>query len=199
MPFETKYLCDTCVPPYTFWKVTDVDPRKVKCKTPSCPQCRSRKAQAKSQMKVSGALSDNMDLVEVAAEREKNMTDIIQSHKAPTFHAPSNFSKAIDKTAEIVMQDQNMTDIDLGSNLRAGDTCVPKLTHDQEKQVAEVFNSKQKNNVMGMQGDNLTKGLMKQISAGAFRNYGDPVARQQADPALAPKINVMHHYTGKPN
>lgn len=191
MAFETKYICDTCQPPYTFIKMTDKDPRKEKCRTPACPQCRQRRSAAKMFTKINGSMS--------AAQ----VTEIRTSRPPVTPGAPaihnSTRTKAIDETARIVMQDHQMTDINLGSNLREGDNCVPKLSHELERQVDGVFSAKAKNNVMGLAGDNLTKALTKQINANAFKNYGDPVARQQADPNLKPRTNVMYHHDGKPS
>ncbi len=192
MPFEIKFVCDTCQPLYTFYKIVDEDPRKVKPRTPSCPQCKQRKALAKSQMRISGAVKQNTD-------HTANINEIIATRQAPTVTTPNARNQAIDKTAEIVMTDYQMTDINMGSNLRQGDNCVPKLSHELEAKVDEVFAAKPKNNVMGMAGNNLTAALTKQINAGQFRNYGDPVARQQADPSLKPKTNVMYHHNEKPS
>lgn len=192
MPFEVKYTCDTCQPLYTFYKIVDEDPRKVKLRTPPCPQCKARKSFAKSQMKISGAVNPNTD-------HNANINEIIATKQAPAFAVPNAKNRAIDETAEIVMKDYNMTDINMGSHLRQGDNCVPKLTHDLEKKVDEVFAAKPKNNVMGVAGNNLTAALTRQIDAGHFRGYGDPVARQQADPSLKPKTNVMYHHNEKPN
>lgn len=197
MPFETCYICDTCQPPFSFYKITEEDPRKVKCRAPACPQCKERRAQAKTQMRVRGDVKSEARSEET---REQNVQDW-KDGKAPQIMTPSNHNKAIDQTAEIVMQDYNMTDIKMDTSLRAGDNCVPKLSHELERKVDAVFDNKAKNNVMGMAGDKLTSSLMNQINAGAFRSYGDPVARQQADPSLRPKTNVMYHHDdrGKPN
>lgn len=192
MAFETKYICDTCQPPYTFVKITDDDPRKVKCRTPACPQCRERKALAKMSMNVNGRMSAETVMAIQASKPPA-------TPGAPALHGGNPRNKAIDETANIVMQDYQMTDLNMGSHLRAGDNCVPKLSHELERKVDEVFNPQPRNNVMGMAGDNLTKALTKQINAGQFRNYGDPVARQQADPALKPKTNVMYHHNEKPS
>lgn len=232
MPFETKYVCDTCQPPYTFYKVTEQDPRKVKCKTPSCPQCRQMRAAAKLHMKVSGDVKesvhkpfvptpippykyscnkcynkfyieheDRVKLESVNCPVCRSEDTMYLSDRTPVLPSQSSrqFTQAFDKTAELVMQDYQMTDVNMGTSLRSGDNCVPKLPPELERKVDAVFDGKAKNNVMGMAGDKLTTTLMNQINAGAFRNYGDPVARQQADPTLAPKINVIDHYTGKPH
>jgi hypothetical protein len=240
MPFETKFICDTCQPNFIFYKVTEEDPRKVKMRTPSCPQCKERKAQEKLTLKVNeGAKpSEDMTIVEQDNKLKKQIEESSNSRKhyfscqkcytkilvlgkdrnvekvcpkcegtdfkdvTPQTSAiktsSSNFNKAVDQTAEMVMQDYKMTDINMGSSLRAGDTCVPKLQPHQEQMVDKVFDGKTKNNVLGMQGDKLTSALMKGIESGAYKNYGDPVARQQADPNLKPKFSIIDHYNEKP-
>jgi hypothetical protein len=197
--YETTFICDTCQPPYRFTKLTEDDPRKVKLKTPACPQCRQRRAQAKMQTKIRGAvITNDAERDAMYAARTKDMD--ANPGCAPSIRTSSNHTKAIDQTAEIVMQDYQMTDIKMDTSLRAGDNCVPKLSPELERKVDSVFDSKAKNNVMGMAGDNLTKGLLKQIDAGMFKSYGDPVARQQADPTLRPKYNIMDSYDNrKPN
>jgi hypothetical protein len=193
MPFETKYICDDCQPPYTFIKITDMDPRIGTCKTPSCPQCKERKASAKMHMKVRGDVK-----IETAEQSQERFDQEIKSGaKGPGIIGNNNFVKAVDRTAELVMQDYKMTDINMSSSLRDGDNCVPKLTHEQERKVDDVFSGKAKNNVMGMQGDKMTASLMKQVNAGAFRNYGDPVARQQENEVSKPKINIISHFDNR--
>ncbi len=192
MAFETVYVCDTCQPPYRFSKVTDIDPRKVKCRTPACPQCKKRRAESKLSYNVNGRMSAK-DVMEIQQSKPPAISG------APAIHGNNARTKAIDETAEIVMKDYQMTDINMGSHLRQGDNCVPKLSHELETKVDEVFAAKPKNNVLGIAGNNLTAALTKQINAGQFRNYGDPVARQQADPSLKPKTNVMYHHNEKPS
>lgn len=199
MAFETKYICEDCN--HIFYKLTDTDPRKRKGgRLPSCPECRKSKAKEQLRIRINGnAAAKDIAPRASEAERVANFKEALKSGSVFSIGGTNQRNKAIDETAEIVMKDYNMTDLNMGSHLRAGDNCVPKLSHELESKVDEVFNSKPKNNVMGMAGDNLTKALTKQINAGQFRNYGDPVARQQADPTLKPKTNVMYHHNEKPS
>lgn len=188
MPFETRYSCTDCG--VIFSLQTESRPSD-KDKSPACPMCNTashstRKSISKSNKKYT------------KKELEKNQNDIITAQKAPSVGGSAR-AKAIDATAQIVMQDYGMTDINLGSSLRDGDTCAPKLQGTDasgvslEQRVDQVF-APQPNKVMGMQGsNNLNRALMSQINAGAYRNQADPVRRQQNTGATIP-TTILHEY-----
>ena len=98
---------------------------------------------------------------------DENFRKITESGKTPSVHGNNNYNKALDLTAKICMEDQNMTDINIGSNLRQGDSCAPKLSHELEKRVDQVF--KPQKPIMGQNGaTNLNKALTAQINAGRY-------------------------------
>lgn len=198
MTFSAKYRCTDCS--HVFERVTDHDPRR-KGRAPACPECKKNKFPTMKSVSKSN--------VNYTPEKlEKNEQDIIVSRSAPSHHGNNNFNKALDLTAKICMEDQNMTDINLGSNLRHGDSCAPKLSHDLEKQVDEVFKAKKP--IMGMQGStNLNKALTAQINSGRYagqthirdvaaqaQSFGQARAAQTGD--RVPTTIIAEH-TGKPN
>lgn len=102
---------------------------------------------------------------------ESRVQEMNESHCPPAMGA-SNFTKAMDITADIVMKDCNLTN--LQDNLRAGDSMAPKLQGTDstgiplEQRVDQVFKP-QANKVMGMQGAaNLNKTLTSQINSGRY-------------------------------
>lgn len=195
MPFKTKYFCSECEG--DFYVTTEGRP-KGRC--PSCPACK-----LEHQATLKSITQSRGDLEFGEKQREKRAADPdywkggVPGAPAKVFSmGGSNHSKAIDATAEIVMQDYQMTDINMNTTLRQGDNLVPKLAPELERKVDEVFKSQKP--VMGMQqASNLNTTLTKQINAGVFKNYGgagDVVARQQAGGYKVP-VNIIHEHTGK--
>lgn len=186
MAFETKYACGDCS--HIFYKITDFDPRKKGGRIPSCPECRKRK-----KMRASGYIKVSGDVKQRTVEEDgRKIQEIIEKQKFPA-SGGSNFTKAMDATADIVMQDYGLTN--LQDNLRAGDSMAPKLEARLERKVDEVF--KPQKPIAGMQAaQNLNKTLMRQINQGAFKGYGgssDVVARQQSS-GFRPKTNVLFEH-----
>lgn len=184
MPYEVKYCCDDCN--HIFYKITDNDPRKGRSgRPPSCPECKKSKAREKSQIKVRGD-------VKPQTEAQKNLfvQDIIESKKFPT-SGKSDFTKAMDQTANIVMEDYKMTN--LNDHLREGDNMVPKLRPDLEQKVGEGWNKNQKNNVAGLAGANLNKALTASINSNRFAKQGDVVS-QAMSVVQRPVTNIINEY-----
>jgi DNA-directed RNA polymerase subunit RPC12/RpoP len=155
--FVAKYRCSDCN--HEFERKTEHDPRK-RGRTPSCPECKKNKHPTVKSVSKSN--------VEYTQEKlDTNFQQMIQSGKTPSLHGTNNFNKALDLTAKICMEDQNMTDINIGSNLRQGDSCAPKLSHELERKVDEVF--KPQKPIMGQQGaGTLNKALTAQINSGRY-------------------------------
>lgn len=183
MPFETKYNCDEC--DHTFYRVTDNDPRKKGGRPPSCPECKKQEVAAKSQMKVNGDIKPQN-------EQQKNeaIKEIIQSKKFPS-SGSGNFTKAMDETARIVMEDYKMTD--LNDHLREGDNMVAKLRPDLEQKVGTGWNNNQNNNVAGLAGNNLNKAITSAINSNRFAKQGDVVS-QAMSVVERPVTNFIGEY-----
>lgn len=188
---KTTYRCSECK--FTFDKLRKFSVDKYPegtdlpfpTKEPKCPQCEKMK---KVSLKTS-------------------VTDDVHKHINPDYKFPTDGrafsvggsakSAAFDKTAEIVMKDYGMTDVNMNSNLRPGDDCVPKLRPDLEAKVGNGWGGANKKPIMGQQGANLSGALTKQINSGAFRSHGDVVARQQKSGMKVP-VNIIHEHNGKP-
>ncbi len=70
-------------------------------------------------------------LNEEIERRARNMAAIIESQRPPGHIGDSITVKAIDATAEVVMQDYALTD--LKDNIRHGEAMAPKLPPDKQK------------------------------------------------------------------
>lgn len=189
MPFETTYICGDCS--HKFMKRTDYDPRKKSVKQPACVKCKNKKqTRPESYTKLSG---DVKELTQ--SEKEARFNDMLESRQPPA-SGFSNFTKAMDTTAEIVMKDYGLTN--LQDNLRAGDSMAPKLEHRLEQRVDGVF--KPQKPLAGMQGaSTLNKNLMSKINSGMFKGYGgadDVVAKQQASGIRKP-TNIMFDFDNR--
>lgn len=183
--YEVRYCCDKCE--HTFYRTTDFDPRKKKdFRTPACPECRKKAAAAKSYIKLHGDVKP-----QTIEEKDAAIGGIIADKKFPNMTGRSGFTKAMDETAKIVMEDYKMTD--LRDNLREGDNMVPKLRPDLEKQVGEGFNQNQKNNVAGLAGANLNKVLTSAINGNRFSKQGDVVS-QAMSVVQRPNVNIINEY-----
>ena len=181
--YRSRHKCSDCK--HEFERTTKNYPRK----DPPCPNCKKRE-----RIKFRSSISD----------KTHNLFDTVQemneSHKAPSVGGANLKNKAIDITAEMVMQDYKMTDINMDSSLREGDNCVPKLPPGLEQKVDQVF--KPQKPIMGQQAaTTVNKAIMRGINAGAFITQGmsnDVVARQQRSGVKIPTSIIAEH-TGKPN
>lgn len=188
--YKSSYKCSECKS--QFEKITKNFPKK----DPNCPKCR-RNNRVNSKSCVSDK-THNLD----ADSRVQEMID----SKRPPSMGKSNFTKAMDATAEIVMKDYNMTD--LQDNLRAGDSMAPKLQGSDatgvslESRVDQVFKP-QANKVMGMQGANsLNKALTGQINAGKYASQSgqrDITQRAQNSGYKVPTNVLYEHQPERPS
>ena len=147
--YRSQYKCSDCN--NRFERITKNFPKK----DPNCPKCLQSK-----RVKSNSCVSDKTHNLDA----ESRVQEIIESKKAFSM-GPSNFTKAMDATAEIVMKDYALTD--LQDNLRAGDSMAPKLAPELERKVHEVF--KPQKPIMGQGGAiNLNKALTANINAGRY-------------------------------
>jgi len=186
MAYRSTYRCSECKS--TFEKTTQGFPKK----DPACPTCKKMK-----RVHMKGSVSDKThnfgetDIVGGTPEKPQKSFSM----------GGTNAHKAFDKTAEIVMQDYGMTDINMNSNVRDGDNLVPKLRADLEERVNKGWGDKP-NKVAGMQhaGASLNKAITSQINSNSFKGSGDVVARQQKTGYKVP-TNFIGEFDnrGKPN
>jgi hypothetical protein len=152
--FQARYKCSDCG--HGFDKTTKHDPRKGGRK-PSCPECKKGKQSAIKSISKSNVIHTQEQL-------DKNVQAINESRQAPSM-GKSNFTKAMDATADIVMKDYNMTN--LQDNLRAGDSMAPKLRPELESQVDNVF--KPQKPIMGQKtAGSINNALTAQINSGRY-------------------------------
>lgn len=195
MAFDTEYLHEECGS--IFRVLTEFDPRKAQgYRVPRCPRCKEAKRRTRVAPKNKSRIVVSGDVKKYAERKDDRMQDMIAAGKPPS-SGPSARSRAFDATAEIVMEDYGMTNIDMNSNLREGDNSVPKLRPDLEKQVDSVFKS-QGNKVIGMGGSSqLNTAITNQINSGMFKGYGDVVQRQQESGIRVP-VNVIAEHSKQP-
>jgi glutaredoxin len=180
--FKSSYKCSDCK--YQFEKITKNFPKK----DPSCPKCKQVK-----KVNFKSSVSDKTHNL----DDDSRVQEMIAARKPPS-SGKSNFTKAMDYTSEMVMQDYQMTN--LQDNLREGDSMAGKLSHEMERKVDAVFAPQKP--IMGQgTASSLNKNLMRQINSGAFKGYGgasDVVARQQAS-GIKPHTNILFEHNQKPN
>lgn len=99
--------------------------------------------------------------------------------------------KALDVTAEMTMKTYGMSDINMGSNMREGDTCTPKLPPMQQQMADGMFNHNKLPS-----GANYEQ-IGRKAIGGAFADPNNPVAalhRSKTKPKFdireAPTANI---------
>jgi len=115
-----------------------------------------------------------------------------EAGKAPSVGG-SNIAKAVDYTAEVVMQDHGMTD--LKDNVRTGETMAPRLTPKLQTAADNFFSPGKKQQRGGMlQGIN-TAQIARRAMGGAYRPGGpgvpDPV-KLVHDAKLTVPVNIIN-------
>lgn len=205
---KTSYRCSDCK--HSFDKIRKFSVEKhphgtdlpFPTKDPECPECKkNRKVSLKTSV-----TDDTHKHINPA-----NVSDVGGTPENPqkSFSmGKTNFTKAMDATAEIVMQDYGMTN--LQDNLRAGDSMAPKLRPELEKQVDNVF--KPQKPIMGQKSSgSINQALMNNINSGRYANQSQirDIAAQAADygqtraATTGNKIptQIIHDYDnrGKPN
>lgn len=178
--FKTTYKCTDCN--REFSKITKNLPKK----DHACPHCKEVK-----KVKFKGSVSDKThDL-----SPDSRVLEMNTSHRAPSVGGTNNMNKALDLAAKICMEDQNMTDINIGGNLREGDNCAPKLSHEQEAKVDNMF--KQQKPIMGMQHvSNMNKALISQINSGRYASQSGPrdIAERAKNSGYVVPTNIIYEH-----
>lgn len=182
--YKGSYRCRDCN--HNFSRITKAFPKK----DPNCPKCKKS-----NRLRSEGIVSDKTHQL----DDNKKIQDMIDSRQAPSA-GKSNFTKAMDATAEIVMKDYNLTD--LQDNLRAGDSMAPKLAPELERQVDNVF--KPQKPIMGQTAaGGLNKALTNQINSGRYASQSggaDIVQKAQNSGYKVPTTELFSYDNrGKPN
>lgn len=185
MAFIAHYKCSDCGP----YQVKTENRPRGRC--PACPNCGNADSALKSTSKSNVPYTQE--------KLDSNVKDMNESRKAPSL-GKSNFTKAMDATAEIVMSDYGLTN--LQDNLRAGDSMAPKLRPHLEQQVDQVF--KPQKPIMGMNtATNMNKALTAQINAGKYAGQSgarDITQRAQSSGYKVPVTEIFNYDDrGKPN
>lgn len=142
--FKISYRCERCNHEYsrTFKAIPKNDPP---CPNKSC--------------------SDKAELASLRKQIE-NLTRMVSEGMAPAQTGKNVRVKAVDQTAQIVMEDYQMTD--LKDNIRHGEGVAPKLPGDQQRVADNMFNGG------AMQAAGMSKrqveNLGRRAIAGAYRN-----------------------------
>lgn len=150
---------------------------------PKCPECKGKKKKNKQYRMGDGAVSD-ADL-EVRPDTGKRIFGI----------GGSTHTKAIDTTAEIVMQDHGLTD--LRTDMRAGESQVPKLPPALQAQVDGMFSAGGNVSKSGKKSPFDRQKIISKINSGALlKRTGGDIAQQAVQNIAKPKVNIEAHYNG---
>lgn len=93
-----------------------------------------------------------------------------------------NMIKALDVTAKMTMDTYGMSDLNLNSNMKPGDSCAPKLPPRQQVMADNFF---------GGQGIPNAGRIAQNAMAGAYKDSGNPVARLHQS-KQAPKFDLVN-------
>ncbi len=156
--------CPRCLKAYK-WRTKNLGARE-----PDCPKKKCVEAKVRDQ----------------SAREIANLKQMIEDQIAPG-HIGANVNvKAIDKTAEIVMQDHKMTD--LKDNIRAGESMVQKLPGPMQA-AADGFFGGGNMRARGHRARQIET-MGKRAMAGAYRNMsvnpGELMPGNKGEPALRP-------------
>lgn len=152
--------CDVCLEEFS-WETTKLTARNRACPNPVCVATRREE----NRIKV-----------------ERNRAKILEERRGPATIGDKPVVKAIDTTAEIVMEDYGMTD--LRDNIREGDAVAPKLPAAQQRQADGFFGGKAVQAERGGgAGDKLAQLIRARALSGRYRgmainptvtNFGRP-------------------------
>ena len=198
---KTSYRCCECK--FSFDKVRKFAVSKYPhgtdlpfpTKDPACPQCSKVK-----RVDLKSSVTDDTHKYINPSNPEASFIGGTPENPQRTFSmGHSNFTKAMDATAEIVMKDYNLTN--LQDNLRAGDSMAPKLQGTDangvplEQRVDQVF--KPQKPIMGQQtAGTLNKALTSSINAGRFATQSgerDITARAKNSGYKVPTTEIFNY------
>jgi hypothetical protein len=135
--------CPRCEKPYK-WRTKNLGAREPECPKRACIAAKIR---------------------EESAREIFNLKKMIEERLAPGHIGENVMVKAIDKTADIVMTDNNLTN--LNDNLRPGDTMAPKLPGPMQA-AADGFFGGQNMKARGHRARQI-EAMGKRAMAGAYR------------------------------
>lgn len=141
--YRESFCCDRCG--HEWSRITT----KPGGKEPPCPLKACKEA----------ALEEEINL------RAENMARILLEQRAPGVIGNNVQNKAIDTTAEIVMQDHHLTD--LRDNIRPGESMAPKLPGPQQAAADNFFSA---GAAAGSRQAKMMSRLGQRAIAGAFRS-----------------------------
>lgn len=164
---------------------------KMKKITFQCPRCehtwsRTYKAEPKVDPVCPSKSCGDKAMIADLAKQVANLTAMIASGQAPATIGANPKVKAVDATAEIVMQDHQLTDLKDG--IRQGETMAPKLPVPMQKAADSFFSGRAK--ALGATQETFTQRRMKALGAraiaGAFRDSS--LAPNQVLPKQRPPV-----------
>jgi predicted nucleic acid-binding Zn ribbon protein len=98
-----------------------------------------------------------------------------------------NMIRAVDATAKMTMETYGMTDINMGSNMRPGDICTPKLPPAQQAMADGMFN-----HAKSPMAKNINMAAIgKKAIAGAYADPNNAVARLHQS-KVKPKFDLIN-------
>lgn len=164
-----------------------------------CPECKSREQKTRFTRMGDGPVTDADLLAEKISKKMMETPEfqqaLLSKLMSPIPQSSKNRNKAVDTTADIVMEDYKLGD--LKDNAQRGDTMAPSLPPKLQKQADNFFAGKKKGASIG--GLN-TAAIARAAMSGAYRPEAtgaiNPVAAQHRAKARAP-VNVMASYDGK--
>jgi hypothetical protein len=132
------------------------------------------------------------------AKAKKNFAKIVKEQKAPSRIGGNVMVAAVDRTAEIVMQDHKMTD--LRDNIREGDIVAPKLRPDLQRQADGMFNGQGLAHAVGAGPGGTGRSMARRMEMMAKRALAGSYRASAASPAAIherPAGEAPMRYIGK--
>ena len=156
----------------------------------SCPECKKKRKMARFQRPGDGPVTNEDLLAEKVAEKLRATPEWQASYMAkalsPTSPESKNINKAIDATADIVMQDYKIGD--LPSTVKMGEPMAPKLDPRRQALADGMFSRKGSANFSPRNMGAIAKTAM----SGGLRDprtYRDPVG--MIKPQYKPNVNIV--------
>lgn len=180
--YLSSYRCTDCK--HTYERVTHYLPKK----NPACPECKQA-----VRIKNKGVVSENSPAFD-----NGGLQGIIDFGQAPSVGGSVGV-KAVDATAELVMKDYGMTDLNMGSHTKPGDTCAPKLAPHLQSQADGMFG---KPDPAGMVVRDINTGKYVRLDSHkskAYENYQKKLMGKVKNGSLrSPEVNAILSNPGKP-
>ena len=144
--FRITCRCDVCMEEYS-WETEKPSRYNRLCPNPVCVATRKEENRAKV---------------------ERNRAKIFLEQRAPSVIGDKPVVRAVDTTADIVMQDYGMTD--LKDNIREGDSVAPKLPAPQQRMADGFFGGKAVQAERGQgNGERLSQLIRARALSGRYR------------------------------